>query len=97
MCDLFRRLVNTNYTVTLTDDKKTLIRQIKSSASEAYKWEITPTDQEGVYKISLFDDAASGYLHLTDYKIQSNNSLSTGPYDPGQDNGYKFYIREATQ
>ena len=63
----------------------------------AYKWEITPTDQEGVYKISLFDDAVSGYLHLTDYKIQSNNSLSTGPYDPGQDNGYKFYIREATQ
>lgn len=63
----------------------------------AYKWEIIPTDQEGVYKICLFDNAAYGYLYLTGNKVQINNSLSTGQYNPDQDNGYNFYIREVKQ
>ena len=78
-----------------SSDPKVSIGKFEHKNGWTYKWQITPTEQENVYMISLYDETYQGYLHLIDNDVLNGSPLGTGPYIPMQDSGYKFYIRLA--
>lgn len=80
---------------TNSSDPKVSIGKFEHKNGWTYKWQITPTEQENVYMISLYDETYQGYLHLIDNDVLNGSPLGTGPYVPMQDSCYKFYIRLA--
>ena len=73
-------------------DRKVSVSKFDNKNELAYKWQITPTQEENVYMISLFDETYQGYLHSIGNDVLNDSMLGTGPYIPNQDSCYKFYI-----